>query len=95
MNSGAEVWQGEKGEVFSDGTTDSDKSEYQVEVDLQQKGGSKAGTVAGPSAGAVWKRDIVKILFLVSLNLRLWLGKSYKIVSVWGDRRYDWVIEVW
>jgi hypothetical protein len=30
MNSGAEVWQGQKGDVFSDGTTDSDKAEGEL-----------------------------------------------------------------
>ncbi|WJX96459.1 hypothetical protein P8452_77662 [Trifolium repens] len=34
MNSGAEVWQGQKEDLFSDGSADSDKSEYQVEVAL-------------------------------------------------------------
>jgi hypothetical protein len=52
MNSGEEFWQGQKGDLFSDGSTDSDKSDDQVEVDLQEKGGTKAIILAGSSAEA-------------------------------------------
>jgi hypothetical protein len=76
MNSGAEVWQGEKGEVFSDGTTDSDKSEYQVEVDLQQKGGSKVGTVAGPSAGAGLEEGYCVDTFPCQSQLEVMVGEK-------------------
>ncbi|WJX81141.1 hypothetical protein P8452_64061 [Trifolium repens] len=76
MNSGAEVWQGEKGEVFSDSTTDSDKSEYQVEVDLQQKGGSKVGTVAGPSAGVGLEEGYCVDTFPCQSQLEVMVGEK-------------------
>jgi hypothetical protein len=52
-NSGAEVWQGQNGDFFSDGTTDSDNSDaYQKKVDLQPKVGSKGVVLVGDSADA-------------------------------------------
>jgi hypothetical protein len=53
MNSGAEVWQGQKEDLFSDGTDDSDKSEDQGGIDLLEQGGSKAAALPVSSAGAV------------------------------------------
>jgi hypothetical protein len=57
-NSGAVVWQGQKEDLFSDGTSESDKSEaehYQALVDLHGKGDTKKVMLAGTSAVAVTK----------------------------------------
>jgi hypothetical protein len=45
MNSGVEVWPGQKEDLFSDGTDDSDKSEDQGGIDLLDQGGSKAAVL--------------------------------------------------
>jgi hypothetical protein len=53
-NSGEEVWQGQKGDLFSDGTSDSDQSEpYKKQVvDLHLKSGSQGVATAVDSADA-------------------------------------------
>jgi hypothetical protein len=91
MNSGAEVWQGQKDDMFSDGTTDSDKSEYQVVVDLQEQGGSKAVVFAGSSAGAGMQGYGEDTFFCQPLVEVIWLGKRCLRVRSWWDMWKGWM----
>ncbi|WJX52428.1 hypothetical protein P8452_38544 [Trifolium repens] len=78
MNSGAEVWQGQKGELFSDGTTDSDKSEaesYQTLVDLHEKRGTKKVLVGVPPAVAVLQEEVGKETFPCQASCGVSIGE--------------------
>ncbi|WJX21836.1 hypothetical protein P8452_11212 [Trifolium repens] len=78
LNSGAEVWQGQKGELFSDGTTDSENSEaesFQSVVDLHGKGGTKKVVLAGSKAVEVLQEEVGKVAFPCQASCEASIGE--------------------